>query len=357
MLPFVPILSCQANNAEKTIMTTTPLTGDLSNVSPQQSDRSALLIGVGICQILMALPTFALGDLSALGAAVGSRKASAAVSPSTHMLAGIVFLLFAGIFFVTGIGSILAKRWARALMEAISWVWLAFGILLSFLLAAVLPPTLSARGHLSRGGIVAAVVVVCFFAGAFTIVLPGIFVLIYRSSAVKATCERKNPSASWTDRLPVAPLILCLLMSYDVLMDIYLGLSKPLFPFFGTYLTNWTGRFAFIAFGFWRVFLAWDLFHLRLRAWRAALITYIFVAVSTGLTYMRADVTSAYSRLGMPESRIAAASRMMKNPAFLSVQVAAMVAMVVFVAALRKYYQVQTSGSPEINPLTPVPEP
>ncbi len=307
--------------------------------APQPPDRTGLLIGVGICQLLMSLAPLCLYTLLLLGAVIGTGRSSAPASTHrSYVLGSLIMFLASAFLVVMGIGAIQAKRWARALMNAASWLWLVFGIIISLALAAILPRTLNASGHMSRGGIIGTTIFVCCFLGFFMIIVPGIFILIYGSPAVKATCERKNPAASWTDRLPTGPMILLLLIAFTAATDIYAGTARPIFPLFGKYLTNWPARGAFFAVAVWRGFLAWDCFYLRVRAWRASLVTYVVVCISATVTYVRADIGSALGALGTKQSAITAASRIMKNPAYLSVQIGAMVAIVIFVAALRKYY-------------------
>ena len=55
------------------------------------------------------------------------------------MLAGSVamYLGAAAVFFVLGVGSMMPRRWARALIFAISWMWLITGLLSSVAIVAM----------------------------------------------------------------------------------------------------------------------------------------------------------------------------------------------------------------------------
>jgi hypothetical protein len=65
------------------------------------------------------------------------------------------------------------------------------------------------------------------------VLLPGAFVLFYRSPHVKATCERRDPSVPWTDRCPAPVLAAALLSGATSLGCLLAALGYRVFLFFG----------------------------------------------------------------------------------------------------------------------------
>ena len=82
-----------------------------------------LAIG-GLCALMVALMFVSLAVASRLGpAAAGSMNAGMMI-PAT-----LIYILAALWFITMGVGSILARRWARALILVSSWIWLIAGIM------------------------------------------------------------------------------------------------------------------------------------------------------------------------------------------------------------------------------------
>jgi len=116
-----------------------------------------------------------------------------------------------------GVGSILARRWARVLMWMLSWMGVGLGALLVFW---------SFSKPFEDEELLAAMLV----GGCIYGVLALISALFYSSKNVKATCVVRDPVERWTDRLPVPVLVLMLGMTaWAFMMFLIVGYGVVLF--------------------------------------------------------------------------------------------------------------------------------
>jgi hypothetical protein len=91
-------------------------------------DRSVGLIIFGILTILLGCLSGLLVPLM-LFAQMASAKTTGAPPPFSVILPGILLYGFLAVALVwLGIGSIMARRWARALLLIFSWSWLIMGV-------------------------------------------------------------------------------------------------------------------------------------------------------------------------------------------------------------------------------------
>jgi hypothetical protein len=96
--------------------------------SAPYTDQRVRLVVLGLLQI-------ALGLFAALGAIVSVLGAFFAadvpgMSPASTMIPGVIlYVIVATLMIILGVGSILNRRWARALTLILGWIGLAIGIL------------------------------------------------------------------------------------------------------------------------------------------------------------------------------------------------------------------------------------
>ena len=117
-----------------------------------------------------------------------------------------------------GIGSIKARRWARALLLIFSWSWLIMGIFMTaimpFVMAKVfanLPPDAkTGQPAMPPAAITAMVIGMTLFFVVFFVLVPAVWTFFYNSRHVKATCEARDPVTRWTDACPLPVLGFCL---------------------------------------------------------------------------------------------------------------------------------------------------
>lgn len=220
-----------------------------------QKDRSSGLVIFGVLQLAIAAGCIALLLSTAIRY---ERAANAGVAVSPAALASSVFVwgAAAAYFAVAGVGSIRARRWARALSVAVSGLWLAGGIAGTIAVAILLPRLPSATAPMRT--LAAAVAVL--------IILPAALFAFYSRLDVGVTCDRRDPRISWTDRVPLPVLALIVVMTVASLW-LLVNLGRPVVPLFGTLLTGATAPIAMLAIAGLCGNVAVQLYRLKESAW------------------------------------------------------------------------------------------
>jgi hypothetical protein len=178
-------------------------------------------------------------------------------------------------FIWMGIGSVRARRWARALILVSSWLCLTYGILASVILLESIPHAFTrmvARGETSSSKIPAMWAEAIAFLATVSVVIPGLFILLYRGRDVQATCQSRDPQTRWTDKCPLPVLAISLVAAAE-------GLAL-----FGTGISVWTyshlraishGPLVAIAdllLAAVSIYAAWGLYQQSIKAWWASLL-------------------------------------------------------------------------------------
>ena len=225
------------------------------------------------------------------------------------------FFIYGGLGVVLvwlGIGSIMMRRWARALLLIFSWSWLGTGVMAMAMMLFFLPKMMenmqaqqASHPELPPSAMTGIIVVMMMIEGFFFIVLPGIWTFFYSSRHVKATCEEHDPAPSWTDASPLPVLGLCIWLAFGGLIMLTMPLTtRGVLPFFGMFLTGITGSLLCLIFAAVWCGSAWLIYKLDLRGWWLLMIAACLFGVSTALTYSMHDVTEAYHLMGYPEAQI-----------------------------------------------------
>lgn len=278
-------------------------------------DRSSLLTLFGVVQIILGALCALFIPLIFLGI-VMSRNSGAPSAPfSTHLAGVAVYFGLAVAFIWLGIGSIQARRWAHALTLIFSWIGLISGIFIIIIVTAILPVSFLAGMHAATSqnpqaasvstGVMA--VILTFMIVIFAIFLIGIptaFVIFYSRRNVRETVRRRDPIERWTDRCPLPVLAACVLFTSGAAYSLLIGITTPLFPFFGRYITGVSAGVILLILAAFDFFLAWAVFHLRLFAWWLAICAIVLRIISYAITFRRGDILQAYSRLGWSSSRV-----------------------------------------------------
>ncbi len=283
---------------------------------PQFRDRGTGLILCGVVQIILGLLAGLMVPFAALGAALSHMVPGAPAMRPGQYLSGIATYAFlAALLLTLGIGSIQMKRWARALSLVISWYWMITGALITVLLTAVLPVTMRTVLHaqakggaqstvLSTGALAVILTVIIAFAAVFLIAVPIAFVLFYSRRDVAETCRYRDPVERWTDRVPLTVLGASVVFLAQALYLFSAGLTTPLFPFFGRYLTGAPAIVCFLAFVALDSYLAFAFLRMKPFAWWIAIVAAPLRLLSMALTYARADLMEAYAKLGWSDAQI-----------------------------------------------------
>lgn len=336
-----------------------------SSVPPGYRDRSTGLTLFGVLQIILGVLAALMVPLALLGAFLSRLAPGGAMHPRQYV-SGIATYIFAAVALLTlGIGSVQAKRWAHALTLVTSWYWLMIGVLVTVLLTATLPVTMktalaqaqqNASGQVSglSTGIVAVVLtMIIVFAAIFLIVIPIAFVAFYGRKDVAETCRHRDPVERWTDRTPLPVLGASVVLFVGALYMLVIGITTPLFPFFGRYLTGVPGTACFACFAVLDAYLAVALYRLRSSGWWIAFVTLVARLISGAFTYARADIMQAYSKMGFSDAqlRILNSNPMFRSHVILWWSLFSMIALFAYLIWLKRYFK-----APE-SPLPPDPLP
>jgi hypothetical protein len=284
-------------------------------------DRKIGLVVFGIFQILLGVLCSLLLPLMILGSLL-DKNASSGTSLSMLIPGMLVYAFLAGWFITMGVGSILARRWARALSLIFSWLWLVCGIGGLLFLLVFMPGMLA---KMSQGGqmppsAVAIVKLVMFGTLAVIyVILPGMFVFFYRSRHVKATCDARDARTRWTDRCPLPVLALSLMFGFWAGSMSFMGFYNWAIPFFGCILSGPAGAAVAVVLVLVTGYLSWGTWHLSLTAWWCAVLSMILWTVSTILTFARVDFMQLYEKMNFPAQQIELMkqSGMPHNPAMI----------------------------------------
>jgi hypothetical protein len=239
----------------------------------------------------------------------GSDQTSKMIGPGIAFYGALAFALI-----WLGIGSTMARRWARALLLIFSWSWLIVGMI-SIAGAIFMIPRLfvnaAAYQHPGRPPLPASVqstilVFILAFYAVFLVLLPAVWVWFYQCKNVKATCEARDPVTRWTDRCPLPVLAVSLWLSFGALSSLAVPLAYGgVFPFFGRFLSGSIGTLVWALIALSWLYAAWLLFKLQLRGWWIVLVIVFLLSISSVLTYLRHDITEMYRLMGYPEKQIA----------------------------------------------------
>jgi len=289
-----------------------------ASVQPKPSatpykDRSSGLIVFGVLTILLGCLAGLFVPLMLIGQ-VAAAKATGASSPLSTMLPAMsIYGALAVALVWLGIGSVMARRWARALLVIFCWSWFIVGVFVLVFMLFLLPRMMTAMSAGAPAGqpampeaaMVMAMVFTGLIIGVFFVILPAVWTCFYSSRHVKATCEARDPVARWTDACPLPLLGFCLWLVLGSLTMLIMPLAgHGVMPFFGRFLAGLPGTlFCLAVAGSWG-YGAWRLFRLDPRGWWLILITLGLVTASALMTYPRHDMIEMYRLMGYPEAQI-----------------------------------------------------
>ena len=292
----------------------------LATASSYKDRRTALLVA-GVLEIILGAAAWLMAALMLLGASLAASQGGARVAT---MIPGMAVYGVGGVVFVVlGIGSIRARRWARALWLVVATSWLMIGILTLGMMLLMLPAMLQGPG----GGVPAPppgvqtliLAMVLAFMGVLGVALPAGLILFYRSPHVQATCEAENPRASWTDRSPLPVLGAAMWLGSMAVALPWMGLVYGgLYPAFGGFARGAFGHSLWVVSGLLSGLAAFGVFRQSKPLWWLAFGLVIALGASASLTYLVADLRQLYEAMGMGGVQLEQIERMgMLRPSYM----------------------------------------
>jgi hypothetical protein len=288
--------------------------------APDYKDRSRSLVVFGVFTILLGTLAGMMVPLMLLGQLINAKNTNAAGGSLAMLLPAL--LVYGGLAVVLvwlGIGSIKARRWARALLLVLAWSWLVMGVVMVAVMMVVFPKILAnintnmpaGQPGLPPAATGVIMVIAGLILGFIFILIPAVWVFFYGSRHVKATCEARDPVPRWTDACPLPVLALSLWLSFGVPMLALMPVtSHGVVPFFGTFLAGAAGGVFYLLMAVIWAWAAWRLYRLDVCAWWVVLVVLVLFFASNLLTYMHHDVVEMYRLMGYPEAQI---ERMQKS--------------------------------------------
>jgi hypothetical protein len=281
---------------------------------PAYKDRSTGLTIFGIMTILLGGLAGLLVPLMLFGQMMAAKAPNAPPVNHAAMVPGMaVYALLAVALIWLGIGSIQARRWARALLLIFSWSWLIMGIVMTAVIPFVmsqamahLPPNAkTGQPDLLPAAITGMVIGMTLFFFGFFVLVPAVWTFFYNSRHVQNTCAARDPVPRWTDACPLPVLAFCLWTWLAVPMMLVMPLTgHPVMPCFGMFVSGLPGAlFCVVIAAVWSV-AGWWLYRLDARGWWLILVAMVLFAVSGLLTYAHHDISEMYQLQGLPQAQI-----------------------------------------------------
>jgi hypothetical protein len=281
---------------------------------PAYKDRSTGLMVFGILTILLGGLVGLFVPLMLLGQMMAAKAPNAPpADTSATLLAVAIYGCLAVALIWLGIGSISARRWARALLLIFSWSLLVMGILMTVIMPfftakvfANLPAnTKTGQPAMPTAAITGMIVFMFIFFGLFFVLVPAVWTFFYNSRHVKATCETRDPVPRWTDACPLPVLGFCLWTWLAVPMMFFWPLTgHAVMPCFGMFVSGLPGALFCVVVGvIWGV-AGWWLYRLDVRGWWLILMAMVVFMVSALLTYAHHDIIEMYQLQGLPQAQI-----------------------------------------------------
>jgi hypothetical protein len=265
-------------------------------------DRSLGLILFGVVEILIALGCAALIPLTLVAGRLTPGMDTRMVLPSL-----VLYAAMAAIFLTLGIGSIRTRIWAQALTLSISWVWLITGVATMLLTWIALPGLwldLAASAGLEGGAAQMVALAVNLLLSSIYILLPGAFVLFYRSPDVIATCRARDPRPGWAGRCPQRLLALAAAYALGGISLIAVPAYNFVFPLFGLLLTGAAGAVCWAVVLVLSGALAFGTCRGEPWAWWTAIVAAIAAAVSSVASFAFKDPETVFEAMALPADQL-----------------------------------------------------
>jgi hypothetical protein len=313
-------------------------------------NRSSGLIVFGVLTILQGCVCALLVPLMLFSQTMSAKATGTPPNFSILLPAMSVYGFLAVVLVWLGIGSINARRWARALLLIFSWSWLVMGIMTLIAMAFLMPkmlanvPATGATGRPPPAIMTMVIIFMLVFIGVFFVIVPGIWTFFYGSRHVKATCEARNPAVCWTDGCPLPVLACSLWLAVGVAMMLILPFtSHGVIPCFGVFLAGVSGTLSYLAIAAIGGYAAWGLYKLQRWSWWLVLIGLCLYLASSLLTFAQHDVAEMYRLMGYPEAQLQQLqqSNLLAGSGMMWIMVSCMVPWLAFLIFIKRYFRRQ----------------
>jgi len=179
----------------------------------------------------------------------------------------------------------------------------------SMVVAAWLVPALlrgmAATSDLPTNFVFIVNLVIFGFIGFLYVLLPGAFVLFYRSPHVAATCRARDRSPQWTDDLPRRLLTLVIVWALAAVSVLMMPAYGFVVPFFGAVLSGASGAAVWAAILVVCVVLTWGSARRAPWAWWWGVAAIVLATLSSVITALCVDPAAFILAMDLPEQQTA----------------------------------------------------
>jgi len=277
---------------------------------PEANYKKTGLVIFGILQIILGAISVLVVPLMILGAIVGKSHGGSGMEQISigQMIPGAAMYLIMGVWLVwMGIGSIMARRWARALILVSSWVWLIGGLNGIIFMLLLMPGVFNQIGNsenMTPEMIAIGKIAIFAFASFVFLVIPGVLLLFYSRKKVRLACENLDLLVRWTDKRPLPVLGLTIIFAVAAFSMLSTSFYGWVMPFFGVILSGVEGAVVALVGLAVLAYLAWGSYKLKIKAWWLALIVFIASALSLAITFSRVGLMDFYEKMNFPAQQL-----------------------------------------------------
>jgi hypothetical protein len=271
-------------------------------------DKKGMLVFLGILQILLGILCTLIVVLVIVGTVINIAR-DPNFQVKSAIPAALIYIIAAVWFIWMGIGSIMARRWARALTLIVSWIWLIGGIVgMIFFVMFVVPNTIETireRSNQVNNAMIIGMKIGMIAAVSFIyVIIPAVGILGYSGKNIKLTCENRDPKICWTDKCPLPVLAICFIIAFTTVCTLFMGAYNWTIPFFGILLSGAKGAGVIFFTVILYAYAACAMYKLKIIGWWIKVLMSMAWAVSTLITLSYVKLEDYYKLMGYTEEQI-----------------------------------------------------
>jgi hypothetical protein len=266
----------------------------------QYKNRRGGLIFFGLVELAIGVLCFLFVALMSASFFLASSKTPAL--PARQMIPTVLLYFIGGALLATlGIGSMMARRWARDLSLVVAWFWLIVGGSTMVTMIFMVPRLMPTMPQGQEGVRTAVVTCMAVFAGLFGVLVPAAMILFYRSPHVRATTLALDPHPRWTERVPL-PLLGLSLWQLLGAVSIASMAGYAVFPLGSQMLTGPLALLVYCAIGALLLYVSWGLYMRSLAAWWTGIAYGVLIAIYAVVVFPRINYEQLVEAMGMPKT-------------------------------------------------------
>jgi len=170
---------------------------------------------------------------------------------------------------------------------------------------SVLSTTMKDHPQISSTFVYAIALAIMAIVGLFMMGLPALFIWGYQPQDVRLTCEARNPSPSWTDRLPIPLLAWCLYTGFLAAFWFFIPWFSDV-AWFGRYLAGVTVVALGWLIGAVYLIVLRQVVHRRMTGWIASVILQLVLVSSGTVSLLRSGLSEMvkHFHFTLPEQQL-----------------------------------------------------